>query len=172
MPQLRSLGALLFWAVIAVPHTTAEPTNVVITELSWADKQFMEAQIARVDDLVRTELGAQIHGQERDLDVLQRVVSRNLVERTDTQTQQALGLALGNVIANKTGMQWVTYVDDAGRSRALCVKDTTHCLFPMTMLSRRMAVGLYPEVKKIYAEALEMVAPVINKSPYDVATEG
>ncbi|UTA46377.1 DUF3806 domain-containing protein [Simiduia sp. 21SJ11W-1] len=169
MPQLRLIGALLFCLAAALPQAQAE--SVSITELSWTDKQFMAAQLARVDELVRSEMGAQIHGKPRDIDVLQRVVNRNLVDRNDAQTQQALGLVLGNVIANKTGMQWVAYKDSNGRSRALCVKDTSDCLFPMTMLARRMAVGLYPDVNKIYQEAMEMVQPLVNKSPYDVATE-
>lgn len=168
MPQFSGPRALAFGLLLISVVAQAERASVSISDLSWTDKQYMSAQLASVDELVRSEMGAQIHGTLNDLDVLQRVVSRNLVDRNDTQTQQALGLVLGNVIANQTGMQWVTYKDDAGRSRALCVEGSEHCLFPMTMLSRRMAVGLYPDVKKIYQEAMEMVAPLVNKSPYDV----
>lgn len=169
MPQLRLLGALLFYLAVLLPQAHAD--TVTISDLSWTDKQFMAAQLARVDELVRSEFGAQIHGKERDLEVLQQVINRNLVDRNDAQTQQAMGLVLGNVIANQTGMVWVAYKDTNGRSRALCVKGSTDCLFPMTMLARRMAVGLYPDVDKLYHEAMEMVAPLVNKSPYDVATE-
>lgn len=168
MPQISGSRALAFGLLLISMAAQADQSSVSISDLSWTDKQYMSAQLASVDELVRSEMGAQIHGTLNDLEVLQRVVSRNLVDRSDTQTQQALGLVLGNVIANQTGMQWVTYKDEAGRSRALCVENTEHCLFPMTMLSRRMAVGLYPDVKKIYQEAMEMVTPLINRSPYDV----
>jgi hypothetical protein len=171
MPQIRGSRALLISLLLGSMQAFAEPPRANIAELSWTDKQFMTAQLALVDELVRAELGAQIHGTENDLAVLQRVVSRNLVNREDTQTQQALGLVLGNVIANQTGMQWVAYSDEAGRSRALCVAGSDSCLFPMTMLSRRMAVGLYPDVNKLYREAMEMVAPLVSKSPYDVSSD-
>ena len=55
----------------------------------------------------------------------------------------------------------------AGRSRALCVKQTSSCLFPVTMLSRRMKVGTKPDVKKIYNEAILLMQKHLPKLPYD-----
>lgn len=165
MPQFfrPNLPSLLVLLSLASPGLT-QAAN--ISDLSWTDKQYMGAQVASIEELVRSEFGGQLKESPDDLDYLQRIINRGLLERTDTQRQQALGMVLGNVLARETGMQWFVYKDEAGRSRALCVPQTEHCLFPVTMLSRRMAVGLYPDVKKIYGEALEAVQPVLPKSPY------
>lgn len=168
MPYFRSLSALTFATLAFSQASTAADKAVSISELSWTDKQYMSAQIDQVDALFRDEFGGQIHQSKSDLDLLQRAINRGIVERSNIQGQQALGMVLGNVIAQETGMKWYAYKDEGGRSRALCVPDTEHCLFPVTMLSRRMSVGLYPNVEKIYTESIEMVGPHLKKSPYEV----
>lgn len=37
---------------------------------------------------------------------------------------------------------------------------------PVTMLSRRMEVGSAPDVRKIYQDAIEMMAEYLPKVPY------
>lgn len=168
MPQSSTYRALLLGLLCTSASVgTFGDEKTSISDLKWTDKQYMEAQAQRVDALAREEFGSQLHATKNDLELLQRIINRGLVERTDTQTQQALGIVLGNVLASETGMQWFIYNDAEGRSRALCVTKTEHCLFPATMLSRRMAAGLYPDVAKIYNDALEMVEPHIHQSPYD-----
>ncbi|MDN3639687.1 DUF3806 domain-containing protein [Simiduia curdlanivorans] len=166
MPHLtmRSAGCV---AILLACATAGAEQRANISELSWTDKQYMASQIQKVDELVRGEFGGQLHESTSDLDLLQRIVNRGVVEKADVQTQQALGMALGNVIAKETGMKWYAYKDSSGRNRALCVAETEHCLFPVTMLSRRMSVGLYPDVNKLYSESMEMLAPHLAKSPYD-----
>ncbi|BFM11579.1 hypothetical protein R50072_17320 [Simiduia litorea] len=167
MPHLtrRSVCSL---AILLTCAATEAEERANISELSWTDKQYMTAQIQQVDELVRDQFGGQLHESRADLDLLQRVINRGVIDKSNVQTQQALGMALGNVIAKETGMKWYAYKDSNGRNRALCVPETDHCLFPVTMLSRRMSVGLYPDVTKLYSESMEMLEPHLAKSPYDV----
>lgn len=166
MPHL-AMRSVCSVAILFACAATAAEERANISELSWTDKQYMAAQLQKVDTLVRDEFGGQLHESKSDLELLQRIINRGVVEKTDVQTQQALGMAMGNVIAKETGMRWYAYKDSSGRNRALCVPESEHCLFPVTMLSRRMSVGLYPDVGKLYNESMEMLAPHLTKSPYD-----
>lgn len=137
-----------------------------ITDLSWSDESHLATQRARVDELSRRHLGTPIRGELSDLNTLQRLIDRELVEKDDAQMQQAMGVVLGNVfILEEPTLSWQIYEDDLGRTRALCIP-AEECLFPVTMLSRRMAAGLKPNVKKIFTEALDLLEPHLPELPY------
>lgn len=160
--------ACFLTALLAV-SAFAEPKNViVIEELNWFDKNHLSDQVEKVDDLTRTKLGLQIHGDKRDIETLQRVIHRGLVKQDNESMQQALGAVLGNVMVNELGLEWKHYVDRYGRSRAACAPETEECLFPITMLSRRMKVGLMPDVDKVYTESTALIEHLLPKSPYHV----
>lgn len=154
--------------LFAAHHSVAEKNLVLIEEMNWFDKNHLDEQVEKIDDITRTGLGLQIHGDKRDLQTLQRVIHRGLVKRDDELTQQALGAVLGNVMVNELGLEWKHYVDRYGRSRAACAPETQECLFPITMLSRRMKVGLMPDVNKIYSESTALIVHLLPKSPYHV----
>ncbi len=141
---------------------------VITEELSWLGKRTLQRQIDEIDDLARIELGTQIRGNIGDLELLQRIINKGLITKEDQASQQALGAVLGSVMAKELQLEWARYKDEEGVSRALCVPETQHCLFPITMLSRRMTVGILPNVKKVYYDAEALIAPFLPKSPYDV----
>ncbi len=164
----RSLGLLL---LIASPATLAQ--NITIEDLAWMDRNHIAQQVERVDELARTRVGSQIREDLSDLTTLQRIVDRELVPQDDRLTLQALGAVMGNVMAAEVDkLEWKVYEDKRGRSRALCVEGTEECLFPITMLSRRMEVGLKPDVRKVYREALELIEPYLPELPYGGADSG
>jgi hypothetical protein len=156
------LGLLL---LLASPATLAQ--EVTIEDLAWMDRNHMAQQVQRVDDLARTRVGSQIREDLSDLTTLQRIVDRELVDQDDRLTLQALGAVLGNVMAAEVDeLEWKVYEDNRGRSRALCVEGTEECLFPITMLSRRMEVGLKPDVRQVYKDALALIEPYLPELPY------
>lgn len=181
MNYLKPLIALALTFTLA--NTQAQtPMNVVsdeppahpkkeaaITDLSWMDKNKMEQEITELSELTQTKLGTPIRKDLSDLDTMQRLVDRNIVAQDDYNTQQAMGLALGNLILADfpNTFEWKIYEDEIGRSRALCVKKTSDCLFPITMLSRRMEVGTKPDVKKIHTDAILLMEKHLPKLPYD-----
>lgn len=181
MNYLKPLIALAFTFSLAATHAQT-PMNVVsdqpppapkkevaITDLSWMDKNKMEKEITELSELTQTKLGTPIRKDLSDLDTMQRLVDRNIVAQDDYGTQQAMGLALGNLIQADfpNTFEWKVYEDEIGRSRALCVKKTNDCLFPITMLSRRMEVGSKPNVKKIHTDAILLMEKHLPKLPYD-----
>lgn len=161
-PSVRFCIALLLFGWLP-----AQADEVEISDFSWMDRNHMAQQIQKVDDLARQRVGSQIREDKSDLDTLQRIIDRDLVPQDDRLLMQAMGAVLGNVMVKEVDeLEWKVYEDEKGRSRALCVEGTEQCLFPITMLSRRMSVGLKPDVKKIYRDAMEMVEPLLPEQPY------
>ncbi len=175
-----SLGALL--SITTLPVLAETPFNVIseetykhqqekkvtITDLSWMDKNKSEKELQKINELAQTKLGARIHQDLSDIDLLQRIVDKELVKNDDSATQQAMGLVLGNVMLADfpNTLEWKIYEDAIGRSRALCVKGTQECMFPITMLSRRMEVGTKPNVQKIYDDSVELMKEFLPQVPY------
>lgn len=138
-----------------------------IQPLSWMDENHLAQQKQFVDNLARAELGRPVRGNKSDLDLLQRIVDRGLIERTATQNLQALGAVLGDVyVAEFDVLEWRAYEDEKGRSRAVCVRDTGNCLFPITMLSRRLEAGLKPDVELVYNTGVGAIKPYLPKLPF------
>lgn len=156
---------------MANSFTDAQNKGVSIENLGWSDRNYLEKQVATIDEIARTKLGTQIRQNLSDLNLLQAIVDRGLIPRNATQDLQAMGAVLGNVmIADIPALEWKVYEDSLGRSRALCVKGTRECLFPITMLSRRMEKGLKPDVRKVYEDAIALMADHLPQYPYGGGT--
>lgn len=139
-----------------------------VSELGWGDERYLTSQVELIDALGRRELGTPVRGNMGDIELLQRMVYRGLIARDDRQTLQATGAVLGNLMVKTHGLNWRVYEDERGRSRAVCVQSTDHCLFPITMLSRRLQVGLVINVENIYDNAMELIAPYLPQKPYQL----
>ncbi len=139
-----------------------------VSPLTWSDKNELKRKNKTIDDLGKRYFGTGLRGTTADIDLLQRIADRKIIKKTDTQTLQATGVALGNIFKNELGLEWVVYQDKYGRSRALCVPDTDHCLFPTTMLSRRLEIGATVNVFETYQNALKLIDPYIpDTNAYD-----
>ena len=164
--MVKTLVSLLFAATLCGSAYAANP-KVVIEEPGMMDRSYMARQVESIDQLARTRLGTQLRGNMSDLDLLQSIVDQGLIPSTDTEALQALGAVMGRVLeADLPSLQWKIYIDQVGRSRALCITDTQHCLFPMTMLSRRMSAGLKPDVRKVYEGAIDLIEEYLPHAPY------
>lgn len=157
---------LLLLSQIAGAQTT-DTTTPQIRDLSWTDESFLNTQRKRIARLAAEKIGLPIRGTQDDLATLQRIIDRELISQSDISMQQALGVVLGDVMLHaEPELTWKVYEDEKGHSRALCAKSVNECLFPVTMLSRRMKVGLKPDVKKIYLDALYLIAESLPPLPY------
>jgi mRNA-degrading endonuclease toxin of MazEF toxin-antitoxin module len=157
--------------VITTPKTTAKTTTtseVQIEDIGWMDQSRMSQQITRIDELAQTKIGVTLQQDLADLETLQRIIDKELVAQDDYTTQLAMGTVLGNVMLADfpNTLVWKNYRDIQGTSVSLCVKNTSECLFPMTMLTRRMRVGTKPNVKKIYYDAIKLMEKHLPKLPY------
>jgi hypothetical protein len=154
----RSLPAILRAAlalalVVPVLAATAQD-EVSISELSYLDRQYMSQQRAAVMELAATHLGRRLNGDtDNDLEVLQLLLDRDIVQPDMTRELQAMGIVLGDLLAQELGMDWVVYEDPVGRNRALRYRDTDNFLFPATMISRRQEGGSDTPVADIFRKA-------------------
>lgn len=139
-----------------------------VTDLGWGDERYLDSQVELIDTLGRQQLGTPVRGDTGDIELLQRMVYRGLIERDDKQTLQATGVVLGNLMVKTHGLSWRVYEDERGRSRAVCAQASDHCLFPVTMLSRRLQVGLVVNVQEVYDNAMALIAPYLPQKPYQL----
>lgn len=138
-----------------------------IDELSALDRQFIMQQRALLDDLARSRLGRSFSGdRDDDLALLQTLLDRELVRSDQQQELQAMGVIMGDHLAEDLGMHWVVYQDKLGRSRALRYRDSDSYLFPMTMISRRREVGNMESVATIYDKARRTIEHSIPAPPF------
>lgn len=153
-------------------QNTTQQNKVTISELSWMDKNKSEKEIQTINELAESKLGVKIQRNLSDITTLQRLIDQKLVKADNIEAQQAMGVILGNVMQADfpSTLEWKVYEDAIGRSRALCVKNTQECLFPVTMLSRRMAVGTTPNVQKIYDDSIDMMKAFLPQLPYGGGT--
>lgn len=149
------------------PLTLAQKKELTIEDLGWTDRTYLDRQVERIDQLARTELGTQLRNDYGDLTTLQQIVDRDLISSKDREGLQALGAVIANIMLRDVpSLEWKIYEDPVGRSRALCAKNTKECLFPITMLSRRMEQGIKPNVKKVYEEGLALLDEHVMQMPY------
>ncbi len=129
-----------------------------IGELSYLDRQYMTQQRELLEDLCRRHFGAGFSGdRDRDLALLQRLLDHRLVRPDQTRELQAMGVIMGDLLASEFGLEWVTYQDAMGRSRALLDGESEVYLFPVTMISRRQEVDNRTPVAEIYRKASEVI---------------
>lgn len=165
LPRQAGIAAvLLSWLPCWPPALAAElytgrPEAFQVRELDVSRQYVQERQRERVRRLLGSRLGVtRLHGDRRDLPVLQQLVDRRLIEPSDLAGWQAVGVLLGDVIAREAGLRWVTVEDELGVSRALQWRGSQNFVFPVTLLSRRMQFNRQVDVQAIFAGVLDEVA--------------
>lgn len=164
MKKFISTTLVIFISTSAVAQTSAPE----ITELRWVDEGQLQRQRGLVEELTKMEFGAPLRGNRSDLRSLDRIIENDYVSQVDIEMQQALGVVLGDVFVQELGLAWVVYKDAEGESRATCIPNTEHCLFPVTMLSKRMRLGVKPQASAMFERGKELLEPYFPRLPYTV----
>lgn len=127
------------------------------------DQQFMDKAKDQLNDNARRSLGRSF-GQSRDSDLqlMQTMLDRHLVDDDNLTQLQAMGIIMGEYLQREHSLRWVVYSDNKGRSRALEVPTKDEFIFPVTQISSRVSVGAEVDVKAIY-EKLESEIARIKK---------
>ena len=150
---------LLFMVVLTAPSAMSSEFEVQIQSLTAVDRQYMTEQRKTVEGLAN-RLGRRVSGiAARDLDTLQKIIDRRWVDAEDVQTQQALGIVFGDLLAEELEFDWVIYRDKKGRSRALRYREEDIYVFPITLISRRLSAGAALSVESLFEEQLQKQRP-------------
>ena len=138
-----------------------------IRDLNWLNNTFLNKQRNRIDAITRSNFGRPIRKNKSDIIALQRTIDEELIDIEDTETLQALGVVLGDVYIHENDLfEWKVY-EDGHASHAICLKNSEVCLFPITMLSRRIEAGTKPNVDTIYKKGLKLIEPHLPRKPFD-----
>ena len=143
---LACLAALLAPVASAVEETQ-------ILDFRPADRLYLSQGVERVNDLTERYFGSSLSGQPTiDLPLLQRLLDQKLVQPEQSEQLQAMGIVLGELLAQSDNLRWVRYLDKYGVSRALQHRDGS-IVFPITMIARRFEVGASTDVSALYWRA-------------------
>ena len=97
-----------------------------------------------------------------DIPILQKMLMLGKVQRNDIATQQAMGVVLGDMLAERLNMEWIIVHDQYGRSRALRYRKTDIVVFPVTLISRRYKTGLNVDIQALYDKTVASVEKQIT----------
>lgn len=146
------MSIAFFVSALTVQPANSSDLELQVRPLSAIDKQYMTQQRATIEGLAN-RLGRRLSGTpSRDLDTLQIIIDRRWIDQDDAKTQQAMGIVFGDLLARELSFDWVVYRDRAGRSRALRYRDQEIYIFPITMVSRRLAAKAETSVKNLFDE--------------------
>lgn len=160
--------AILFMSIVSgVSWAQSDQTSApVIEELRWVDNGYLERQRNLIDEIGRAEFGVRVRKNISDLRLLQRIMDEDLINQTQKVQQQAMGVVLGDIYVNELGLEWRVYRDEEGKSRAVCLPNTSHCLFPITMISKRASLGAKPNIRALYEHGISLIEDHLPKLPY------
>jgi hypothetical protein len=128
----------------------AEPSQR-FSALTREDTAHLERQRTFVHRLAqRLDISWQFRGTKADLPVLQAIIDSKALSPSQKWELQSLGLALGDIFANETGLRWVIVEDEYGRDPALRYKETSNLVFPLTMVSKRIEDGKSVDIQAIF----------------------
>ena len=163
--RLRALCLLaLVWIPTAVPTTSlAQQQAAEVLEMTPSDERRLEGQRSWVESFSRRYMAPVPRGDLRMLESLQRLLDADAIRAAQTEELQSLGVVLGDVMAKQLGLEWVVYLDRSARSKALRLPGGRKLYFPVTMIAKRVEMGVPFTVRALYesiaAEVAEEKAP-------------
>jgi len=122
---------------------------------------YLQAQRDYVKKAVADQ-GSWLNGNEYDLKTFQRFINDRSFDKKDRRLMQAIGIYMGDLLAKASygNFRWASYEDSKGKSRALCLREQTPCVFPVTLISRRTEGGAPIDIYAIYQRVLKQLQDV------------
>ncbi len=138
-----------------------------VVKLNWLNEQFLIKQRQRVEVITRRHFGQPLKLGKRNIPILQRIIDEHIIPTEDKLELQAMGVILGDIfVASHRNLSWQVYEDELGKSHAVCVDKTPHCLFPVTMISRRIEVGGTADVNRLFNKGMNAIKGYLPRLPY------
>lgn len=168
LKTIFTLSALLFALNTAGAHAS---DDITLSELSWIEQKYFDKKRQLVDDIGRESFGTRLRQNKMDIGLLQRILDNQKVTIYEIEKHRAIGVVLGDIYVAEEGWEWREYKDEQGRSNGVCLPKTKHCVFPVSMFTRRLRVTTELNIEKIYQKGLDLMADVGPKLPYSVPIE-
>ncbi|WP_067733129.1 DUF3806 domain-containing protein [Novosphingobium naphthalenivorans] len=97
---------------------------------------------------------------EGKLAVIRANLAHHWVGPEDTWKLQALGIAMGDALAQDLMLDWVTVDDEYGRQPALHWPGTSILCFPVTMIAQRIEEGEGIDIDTMYEMTREKLSKI------------
>ena len=124
-----------------------------ITELSADDRTWLRRAEEHVLNMLRTRYGISgFSHSEDDLQALQRLLDDRVVTAPDVLGAQCIGVALGNVFVEKSGMRWARVSNEFGDMISLKDEASGFTYYPLTMVSKRLEDGRSIDLVVLYED--------------------
>ncbi|NVK10701.1 MAG: DUF3806 domain-containing protein [Gammaproteobacteria bacterium] len=133
--------------------TITPPTDIMIAYMA-AQREYLKRAAATEGQWLNEDL--------TDLDRFQNLIDNGRFDTEDTRLMQSIGIFIGDRLNEATygNFRWSIYEDNLGRTRALCLRDATPCVFPVTLVSRRAEGGADIDLRKLYNDTLHRLQQV------------
>ena len=160
----RSLADLKIYPGPTIPGVLDEAgsgvrLNQEVVTLQYRDTSSLDRQRDFVRAVARRHVGSKLSGESLDdLRILQSILDQKVLRPEQTYELQALGVALGDVMAAQLDLRWVLVDDEYGTSRALQYGLGRNFIFPVTMISKRAEKLLPVSVAELYQKTVDTVA--------------
>ena len=135
--------------------------EAVISDLSEDDVAHLQAKrkwvLGHADDVSR------VRTVEGKLWLVDTIIQQRWISADETVKLQALGVVLGDAVAQEMQLEWRMVEDEHGRDPALVVPNTTIRLFPMTMISKRIEGGEEVDVLDLFGRLCGQVKTLVRE---------
>lgn len=111
----------------------------------------IQKQSALIQQAVRSRCQRPLVGDDSDLELLQRLLDDQVFVPAETYELQSLGLAFGDAIRKRLGLDWIMADDEYGRGPALLQSRSSIIIYPLTMISQRVEAGEQLQLRDLVA---------------------
>ncbi len=101
---------------------------------------------------------------EDKLRLLDTIVSKKWIEPTETAKLQSLGVAFGDALVQKLGLEWVMVEDEYGRDPSVLFPGTKLMAHPLTAISKRIESGEGIDIYDLFKGFCERLQDLKNKN--------
>lgn len=100
------------------------------------------------------------------LSVIGAILDNAWVNPAETWKLQALGICLGDALAQELLLDWVIIDDEYGLSPALNWPGTSIYSFPQTLISKRIEAGEKVDIQDLFQRTSEMIREMVFSGRY------
>lgn len=132
-----------------------------IYPLDAGERSQLERQRAIVVEAAK-ELDRYVSGDASDVATLQLLLDRGVFREDERYSLEALGVVLGDALVDRHDYEWVAYIGERDRARALHHEATGAVVFPVTAISVRFGSGPPVDVQALFEALAPEEAPRVQ----------
>ncbi|PCK07337.1 MAG: hypothetical protein COA42_14875 [Alteromonadaceae bacterium] len=103
------------------------------------------------------------------MEAISAILSSNTFDPEDTPALQSLGVLFGDVFVADIDFHWVMVEDSIGTDPAIRFENTGLLIYPLTILSKRLAKGEQVDIFQLYATMVQQIQQALDQNAEDGA---